>query len=55
MIRVRRILFASDLSKASAKAFAAAMALAKANHASVTIVHVLTPFGAGHSGPCHQC
>ena len=43
MTRVRRILFASDLSKASAKALGAAVALAKASHASVTIVHVLTP------------
>jgi len=39
-----RILFASDLSKASAKAFAAALALAKATRASVTILHVVVPF-----------
>lgn len=44
MTQVRRILFASDLSKASAKAFAAAVALAKSSHASMTILHVLTPF-----------
>ena len=44
MTRVRRILFASDLSKASAKAFATAVALAKTNRATLTILHVSTPF-----------
>jgi hypothetical protein len=46
MTQVRRILFASDLSKASAKPFATAvaLALAKSSHASITILHVLTPF-----------
>ena len=44
MARVRRILFAPDLSKASAKAFATAVALAKATHADMTILHVLVPF-----------
>ena len=44
MARVRRILFASDLSKASAKAFAAAVALAKTSRATLTIVHVSVPF-----------
>ena len=43
MTRLRRILFASDLSKASAKAFAAAQVLAKTSRASLTILHVLTP------------
>jgi len=41
---MRRILFASDFSKASTKAFATAIALAKATHADMTILHVLVPF-----------
>jgi nucleotide-binding universal stress UspA family protein len=41
---MRRILFASDFSKASTKAFATAMALAKATHGDMTILHVLVPF-----------
>lgn len=44
MTRVRRILFASDLSKASAKAFATAVSLAKTNHATLTVLHVSVPF-----------
>lgn len=44
MARMRRILFASDFSKASAKAFITAVALAKATHADMTILHVLVPF-----------
>jgi nucleotide-binding universal stress UspA family protein len=36
-------LFASDLSKASTKAFVTAVALAKATHADMTILHVLVP------------
>ena len=43
MTRMRRILFATDLSKASAKAFATAMTLANVNRATMTIVHVVTP------------
>jgi universal stress protein A len=43
MARIRRILFASDLSKASTKAFATAITLAKAIHADMTILHVLVP------------
>jgi len=43
MTRMRRILFATDLSKASAKAFATAMTLAKVNRVTMTIVHVVTP------------
>jgi nucleotide-binding universal stress UspA family protein len=43
MTRLHRILFASDLSKASSKAFAAALALAKTTRASLTILNVLTP------------
>jgi nucleotide-binding universal stress UspA family protein len=41
---MRRILFASDFSKASAKAFAKAIALARATQADMTILHVLVPF-----------
>lgn len=44
MARMRRILFASDFSKASTKAFATAIALAKDTHADMTILHVLVPF-----------
>jgi len=44
MARMRRILFASDFSNASAKAFATAVALAKATHADMTILHVLVRF-----------
>jgi nucleotide-binding universal stress UspA family protein len=44
MAAVRRILFASDFSKASRKAFTTAVAMAKANRASLTIVHVIVPF-----------
>jgi nucleotide-binding universal stress UspA family protein len=44
MARMRRILFASDLSKASAKAFATAVTLAKATHVEMVILHVLVPF-----------
>jgi nucleotide-binding universal stress UspA family protein len=40
---MRRILFASDFSKASTKAFATAMALAKATHGDMTILHVVVP------------
>ena len=43
MARMRRILFASDFSRASAKAFATAVTLAKAIHAEVMILHVLVP------------
>ncbi len=41
---MRRILVASDFSKASRKAFKAAVKTAKGAHASLSIVHVLTPF-----------
>lgn len=44
MARMRRILFASDFSKASQKAFATAVAMAKANRARLTILHVIVPF-----------
>lgn len=41
--RMHRILFATDFSKASANAFATAMALAKANRATLTILNVIAP------------
>ena len=44
MSAMRRILFATDFSKASRKAFSTAMAMAKANRAALTIVHVVVPF-----------
>jgi universal stress protein A len=44
MTRVRRILFATDYSKASAKAFATALTLAKANRAALTVLHVFAPY-----------
>jgi nucleotide-binding universal stress UspA family protein len=44
MARMRRILFASDFSKASGKAFTTALTMAKANRARLTIVHVIVPF-----------
>jgi nucleotide-binding universal stress UspA family protein len=44
MPRLRRILFASDFSKASGKAFTTALTMAKANRATLTILHVIVPF-----------
>lgn len=44
MARLRRILFASDFSKASNKAFTTALTMAKANRAMLTILHVIVPF-----------
>jgi nucleotide-binding universal stress UspA family protein len=41
---MRRIVFASDFSKASRKAFATALRTAKRSKASLLIVHVLAPF-----------
>ena len=41
---MRRVLFASDFSKASRKAFTEAVKTAKRTHAVLFIVHVLTPF-----------
>ena len=43
MTRIRRILFASDFSRASRNAFAAAINLAKTNHASLTILFAYMP------------
>jgi nucleotide-binding universal stress UspA family protein len=44
MARIVRILFATDFSKASRKAFTTAMTLAKANRGTLTILHVIAPF-----------
>jgi nucleotide-binding universal stress UspA family protein len=41
---MQRILFATDFSKASRKAFTAAVKAAKSSEASLTIVHALAPF-----------
>jgi nucleotide-binding universal stress UspA family protein len=41
---MRRILFASDFSKASRKAFTTAVGVAKRTHATLSIAHVLAPF-----------
>jgi nucleotide-binding universal stress UspA family protein len=43
MPQVRRIIFASDFSKASGKAFATALTMARANRATLTILHVFVP------------
>ena len=43
MSRYRRIVHASDFSRASRAAFARAVELAKANRAELVLVHVLTP------------
>jgi universal stress protein A len=42
--RFRRVLFATDFSQASAKAFDTAVALAKASRATLMILHVIAPF-----------
>ena len=44
MAAIRRILFATDFSDASRKAFATAVTLAKAQHATLDILHVVVPF-----------
>ena len=41
---MRRILFATDFSKASRKAFTTAVKAAKSSRASLSVVHVLAPF-----------
>jgi nucleotide-binding universal stress UspA family protein len=41
---MRRILFATDFSNASVNAFATALALAKANRGTLTILHVIAPY-----------
>jgi universal stress protein A len=42
MMRIRRVLHASDFSRASRAAFAKALDMAKANKAELVVVHVLT-------------
>jgi len=55
MSRIRRILHPSDFSRASAKAFAKAVEMAKANRAELLVVHVLAPavplVGDGYVSP----
>ena len=43
MSRIRRILFASDFSKTSAKAFDTAVTLAKVNRATLILFHAIAP------------
>jgi nucleotide-binding universal stress UspA family protein len=43
MAQVRRILLASDFSKASRQAFTTAIAMAKASRATLMILHVVVP------------
>jgi nucleotide-binding universal stress UspA family protein len=43
MRRVRRILHATDFSRASTSALNGAISMAKANHARLTVVHVMAP------------
>ena len=43
MAGLRRILFASDFSKESGKAFATAVKMAKTNRATLTVLHVIAP------------
>ena len=55
MSRVRRILHASDFSRASGAAFSKAVELAKTNNAELLVVHVLAPIlpmlGDGYVSP----
>jgi nucleotide-binding universal stress UspA family protein len=44
MVRIRRILMATDFSKASKKAFTTAVALAETNRASLTLFHAIALF-----------
>ena len=44
MRRIRRIVFATDFSKASGHAFQTAVSLARANRGTLTILHVMAPF-----------
>jgi nucleotide-binding universal stress UspA family protein len=43
MTGVRRILFASDFSKQSGRAFATAVKMARTNRATLTVLHVIQP------------
>lgn len=44
MTRIQRVLFATDFSRASARAFDTAVSLSKANGGALTILHVIAPF-----------
>ncbi len=44
MTRIQRVLFATDFSKASARAFDTAVSLARANRSALIILHVIAPF-----------
>jgi nucleotide-binding universal stress UspA family protein len=43
MARIRRVMYPTDFSTASRRAFATAMTLAKRSRATLTIVHVIVP------------
>ena len=43
MSRIRRILFASDFSRASRAALTTALTMAKSNHAALIVLHVIAP------------
>ncbi|MGE5246145.1 MAG: universal stress protein [Betaproteobacteria bacterium] len=48
---MRRILFASDFSPASRRAFATALRMARANRAKLSVLHVITPIAAIPTDP----
>ena len=48
--QIRRILYATDFSKASARALDEAVNLAKQNHAELLVVHVIEPVGQYAAG-----
>ena len=48
--QIRRILHATDFSKASARALDEAVSLAKQNHAELLVVHVIEPVGQYAAG-----
>ena len=48
--QIRRILYATDFSKASARALDEAVRLAKQNHAELLVVHVIEPVGQYATG-----
>lgn len=48
--QIRRILYATDFSKASARALDEAVRLAKQNHAELLVVHVIEPAGQYATG-----
>ena len=48
--QIRRILYATDFSKASARALDEAVSLAKQNHAELLVAHVIEPAGQYAAG-----